>query len=218
MTGHPLSKYKAPRGLPSAGAVVPTCEDKNMTSEAQTADAVEALNAFHYPWCDPTRCVADDSGVELVVDHHSAPVRPEIFGDKATIHAARTRAVWSETEGGLRVIVDVPPTTDLDTLAGYCSWISDALRDIREMTTPLPKFSICPDFCTAEADGDERVRRDHLWKYFGWSSGDAHYSRTHWGPVGKTYRTQYERTDANGYPQPGRMLAGRRIARTAVPA
>lgn len=217
MTGHPLSKYKAPRGLPSAGAVVPTCEDKNMTSEAQTAHAVEALDAFHYPWCQATRCVADDSGVELVIDHHSAPVRPEIFGDIATIHAARTRAVWSETQGGLRVIVDVPPTTDIDALAGYCSWISDALRDIREMTTPLPTVSVCPEWCTAEADGDERVRANHAWRYYGWHG--AGYMRTHWGPVGKTYRTQGEQTDSlNGRSRWGRVVAGRRITRTAVPA
>ncbi|WP_282946995.1 hypothetical protein [Cellulomonas endometrii] len=171
----------------------------------------------HPSWCDEDFCSVDNSGLETVVDHRSTPFRLEQPAGTVEVYVARTCTTWSETWGTRRVVLSVPGTTNIDELRGFNSWLRDALDEIERTTTAPPKISICPEWCTAEADGDERVRGDHTWRYFGWHG--TGYVRTHWGPVGKTYRTQGEMTDASsGRSRWGRVIAGRRIARTAASA
>lgn len=171
----------------------------------------------HPPWCDPRCCTSDDTAIETIVDHRSAPFRLERAAGMAEVYVARTCTTWSETLGPRRVVLTVPETTDINVLRGFNTWLRGCLDRIEEMTTPLPKVSVCPDWCTADVDGDERVRADHDWRYCGWHG--TGYMRTHWGPIGKTYRTQGEMTDASsGLSRWGRVIAGRRIDRTAVTA
>lgn len=191
----------------------------SVAEEAVRVDSpVQAEAIRHYPWCDPELCVLDESGVEATVEHRSTPRGLAQLGNSAEIYVAMTRTVWSETQGARRVVLTVPPTTNLDQLRGFCSWLRDELDRIEQITAALPRTSVCPDWCTAETDGDERVRRDHQWHYLTWH-GEVGYCRTHWGPVGKTYRTVWESSNRRtGRTELGRMVAGRRIAREAVSA
>jgi hypothetical protein len=199
------TQQKAPRELQLAGAVIPA-PGQEMKMDTSVA---------HPPWCDPRCCTSDDTGIEAIVDHRSTPFRLEQAAGLAEVYVARTCTTWSETQGPRRVVLTVPETTDINELRGFNAWLRGCLDQIEEMTTSLPHASVCPNWCTADVDGDERVRADHAWRYHGWHG--TGYMRTHWGPIGKTYRTQGEMTDAaTGRSRWGRVVAGRRIARTAV--
>lgn len=194
------------RRQPVSGVIPTPDEEKKMDT-----------SVVHPPWCDPRCCTSDDTGIETVVDHRSAPFRLEQAAGTAEVYVARTCMTWSETQGPRRVVVTIPEATDINHLRGFNAWLRTVLDQIEEMTTPLPKVSVCPDWCTADVDGDEQVLADHTWRYYGWHG--TGYMRTHWGPIGKTYRTQGEMTDvATGQSSWGRVIAGRRIARTVVSA
>ena len=190
-----------------------------MTIMAEMAPRViPADDVRHFSWCDPRLCALVDTGIETTVEHRSVPFRIEQLtgGGVAEMYVSRTRTTWSETDGPRRVVLDIPASTDINELRGLNAWVRDCLDEIERMTVPVPSNVPCPDWCTAETDGDATVRQFHEWTFFRWDGGS--YSRTHWGPVGRTYRTQYERSDRDGHLTLGLRRAGRRISRTAVSA
>lgn len=160
--------------------------------------------AFHYPWCDPTKCYEDNllDRAELYVLHHSAEIAWEGDPEHGWVQAVRARAVWSETEQPVEIAFgDIGHVSVADSLA-YVTWLKGAMWHLEELVATPPADTPCPDWCSADD-------YDHRWRFM---SGlrylqpcPSEWMRRHRGVVdGRFVREQVEWSNMAGETHLGR--------------
>ncbi len=172
-------------------------------SMPETAGYGTTEAAFHYPWCDQTRCVHADEwvgqhGAGFV--HFTRTITKEISGLTVGVVGYRFRADWTEDESPTLLLVEGLDGALLGDTSLLAEFIRKAGSKLVRLTDPRPPVEPpCPDWCDGTGYGHDWTYVDPCERLDG-TIYAGHWRREHFGlsQTGKSCLWRLEWAEADG--------------------